>query len=72
MNKWLNIAASEEMDSGSASFAIKVASGLVKEQIGEPENVLCVGCSNGTELEMFINASGIDINDESIEVCKQK
>lgn len=71
-DKWLDITASEVMDSEGARFLIELAVGLVKDEIGEPQSVLCVGSSDGTELDMFKNARGIDLNDESIEKCRQK
>lgn len=71
-DKWLNLVGSEVMDSDGAERIISVAVGLIKEKIKEPESVLCVGCGGGTEMEMWNNPQGIDLNKTSLERCRQK
>ena len=68
---WLGLVGSEEMDSASAYQTISIAHHYITSLI-EPSSVLCVGCSDGTELELWGNAQGIDLNDKSLEKCRSK
>jgi len=72
MNKWLDLTASEEMDSRSAYPLIHSSVSFVKSKIGEPKSVLSVGCSDGTEMELFNSVEGIDMNNTSLQKCIAK
>lgn len=65
-NKWLNLVGGEVMDSKKAQILIANHVSQIKELIGEPEDVLVVGCADGAELDMWRAAQGIDLNDESL------
>jgi len=71
MNKWLELVASEEMDSQGAYHTILAAVQTVKEIIGDPESTLCIGCGAGVELGLFDHATGIDLNEQSLVVCRE-
>lgn len=76
MSKWLDIAASEEMDSKTALPLIQWAIGYVLEDVGIPESVLSVGCSDGTEMFCWLHQGskvvrGIDMNDVSLSKCQE-
>ena len=69
---WLDLVASEKMDSSGAAHTITQSCSLIQEIIGKPETVLCVGCGSGYELNMWSNAEGIDLNDVSLQKCRNQ
>jgi ubiquinone/menaquinone biosynthesis C-methylase UbiE len=60
------------MDSAGQESLIRSAYSTVKNIIGEQKKTLCVGVGDGTELKYFRGAYGIDINDKSIEKCREE
>lgn len=76
----LPLVASEEMDSGAAKeiieAAVKQASLIVRHDGMGFAKVLCVGCGDGTELDLWAERKtmpvGIDLNDASIEKTRKR
>ena len=71
MKDWLSFVATEEMDSKNQALLIAYAVKYIKDIIGTPDKVLCVGVGDGTEMDYFSNPIGIDISDKSITQCKK-
>lgn len=71
-SKWVEKAATEEMDSRSAIYFIASAVQETKNVIGDPKKILCVGCSDGTEISQWGHGIGIDLNDASIAKAKAR
>jgi ubiquinone/menaquinone biosynthesis C-methylase UbiE len=69
---WLKLVGSEEMDSNSQDRLIAYATSNVHDIIGREQRTLCVGCGDGTEMEYFSNPFGIDINEKSLEKCRER
>ena len=71
MKNWIEYIASEVMISEEQEDLIKHAAKFTRDKI-ECGKVLCVGVGDGTELEYFIGAEGIDLNGASIRKCREK
>jgi ubiquinone/menaquinone biosynthesis C-methylase UbiE len=71
-SKWLEFVGSEEMDSRGQEALISFAANTIHSIIGKQPRTLCVGCGDGTELKYFPHAFGIDINQKSLRICREK
>ena len=69
---WLKLVGSEVMNSKEAIFLIRIHVGLINEKIGEPKSVLVIGCADGTEMSLWDNSEGIDLNQTSLNICESK
>lgn len=75
---WLKTVSSEEMDSESASEIIEYSIGEALGVIKGNQSILCVGCSDGTEMEIWEKLTnsraitGIDLNENSLSKCRSK
>jgi SAM-dependent methyltransferase len=58
------------------SFLERLCDGLKpRARVGEPLNILDVGCGTGANLEMlsqFGNARGVDVSEEALEFCRER
>lgn len=76
-NKWLDITASEVMDSVNARNLIMTSiESILFALPNDPESVLCVGIGDGTEIEEWKRISplveGVEINDTSYGIVTSK
>lgn len=67
--RYLELPASEEMDSFTISFRINDAIERIPDDV---ENTLCIGVSDGYELLQIPNSTGLEINKSSLEKCEEK
>jgi len=70
-SKWIEKAATEEMDSQGALPLIEVSASVTLSITGQVKT-LCVGCGDGTEMGFFKDVEGIDLNEASLDKCLDK